>query len=109
MLGQRRQIIRIVGVALPGCRRKSIEIVEWVGNAEDHPLLGAIWIERADYLTARVIEHRRLLAELRIPWGGIIPSFGKERLKLLDHAALVVVDLPPADHHTVCDAATLSR
>src|SRR5688500_1701711 len=52
-------------------------------------------------MAARVVEHGRLLAALRLHRFPVRPARREERLVPLDHSALVVVELPAADDDVV--------
>src|SRR5262249_51863957 len=66
-------------------------------NTINHPLLRSVGIERADHMSARIVEHRGLLPELRVAGRRIIQARRKEWFVLLDDATLVVVNLGAAD------------
>src|SRR5262245_38377630 len=96
-------VIGIVGVCFPGRRLEEIRIAQiWRSNpawyAKDHLLFGAVRVDCANDVAARVVVHLDPLATLSVAWLYIVPAEGEERLVLLDHSALVVIDLPTADH-----------
>jgi len=108
-----RQVVAIVSVILPGGWFERIERIELrssdgSGHAEDDALLGPVGVDGSNDLTARVVEQARALAELSRSRWLVMPAAVEIGLELLDHAALVVVDLPAADDHVrLCPARVL--
>src|SRR5215510_13456871 len=76
-------------------------VIKIIGYPVDHPLFGAIGVDRADHAAERVIIHGYLLATLSL-LRSIVPATGKARFVLLDDPALVVVDLPATHHNVWC-------
>src|SRR5262249_9662135 len=91
-------VVSVIGVGFPGGRGKPFRISQVTRHTEDDSLLGAVGIDRANNVPPRVIVHDYLLPPLDISRRCIVPSSGEERLVLLYHPSLVVVDLPPTDH-----------
>src|SRR5262245_20695771 len=101
-----RVVVHVVGESLPGRGNDKIRIrriIERLGHAVDDTSLGIVGIHRADHSSARVVEERHFRAKLPACRIGAVtrwcvrPAPRKERLELLDNAALVVVTLPAAD------------
>ena len=92
-------VVGIVGIGFPGCWRKSVGIAQIGRDTVQHPLLGAVRIQGADHLPAWVVDHHRLLTELGIAGGGVLPALAVKRLVFFDHLAFVVIDLPAADQY----------
>src|SRR5262245_20682673 len=92
-------VIRIVGESFPRCRFEEMRITEISGgksarNAIDHYLFRVVRIDRTNDMAARIVVHFQFLAVQSVGWSSIVPTDGEERLVFLNHAALVVIDLP---------------
>ena len=104
-------VVGVVRVGLPWRRRYESEsgwIVD-IGDAVDDERFRAVGANGPDELAARVIEHRRLLPELRVARRCVCPPRREERLVFLDDASLVVVGLPAADDDVRLERVSVDR
>ena len=99
-MGAAGVVIGIISEGFPGRRRKLLRPAKIGRHTVNHALFRAIWIDRANDVTALVIVHRHLLTALGIRWSCVIPAIREKWFVFLNDLTLVVIDLPSAHHHT---------
>ena len=97
-MGDRCQVVGIVGVTLPRTGLETIRCVQQVGYTVHHSLLGAIGVHRALRPTQGIEENAHPLSVLRRGVGQV-EAAAEVGLPLFHHFALVVVQFRSAHHH----------
>ena len=77
MVAQRRQVVGIVGVALPGGWREVFGIGEIERDPKYYPLLGTVGVDRSDSLATRVVVKGSVLTLPGLLLRLVVPAVGE--------------------------------